>query len=107
MTMSALPSKPVSAVRTLFVALALAIVLVSAAQPKDATWQEEITSWRAQHAAVRLLQFGSMLRAPGSNFVLRGGLFGRGRGDETNLPPRRPPHPRARRLGGHAPPRTP
>jgi uncharacterized protein len=92
MPMSTLPSKPLSAVRTLFVALALAIVLVSAAQPKDAAWQEEITSWRAQHA-VELQKPDGWLALAGLEWLEPGDTsFGAAKDNKIHLPPSGPAH---------------
>jgi uncharacterized protein (DUF1684 family) len=92
MAMNTLPSKPVSAVRTLFVALALAIVLVSAAQPKDAAWQEEITSWRAQHA-VELQKPDGWLALAGLEWLEPGDTsFGAAKDNKIHLPPGGPAH---------------
>ena len=90
--MSTLPSKPLSAVRTLFVALALAIVLVSAAQPKDAAWQEEITSWRAQHS-VELQKPDGWLALAGLEWLEPGDTsFGAAKDNKIHLPPSGPAH---------------
>jgi len=92
MPMSTLPSKPLSAVRTLFVALALAIVLVSAAQPKDAAWQEEITSWRAQHS-VELQKPDGWLALAGLEWLEPGDTsFGAAKDNKIHLPPSGPAH---------------
>jgi uncharacterized protein len=92
MPMSTLPSKPLSAVRSLFVALALAIVLVSAAQPKDAAWQEEITSWRAQHA-VELQKPDGWLALAGLEWLEPGDTsFGAAKDNKIHLPPSGPAH---------------
>jgi len=92
MPMSTLPSKPLSAVRTLFAALALAIVLVSAAQPKDAAWQEEITSWRAQHA-VELQKPDGWLALAGLEWLEPGDTsFGAAKDNKIHLPPSGPAH---------------
>jgi len=90
--MSTLPSKPLSAVRTLFAALALAIVLVSAAQPKDAAWQEEITSWRAQHS-VELQKPDGWLALAGLEWLEPGDTsFGAAKDNKIHLPPSGPAH---------------
>jgi uncharacterized protein (DUF1684 family) len=92
MAMSTLPSKPVSALRTLFVALSLAILLVSAAQPKDASWQEEITSWRAQHA-VELQKPDGWLALAGLEWLEPGDTsFGAAKDNQIHLPPGGPAH---------------
>ncbi len=90
--MSTLPKKLISPVRTLFSGFGVAILFVSAAQPRDAGWQQEITAWRAQHA-VELLKPDGWLALAGLEWLEPGdNSFGAAKGNKIHLPPSGPAH---------------
>src|SRR5258708_23944050 len=76
------------------VLLVLAMLAASAAYAQDAGWQQEITTWRAQHA-VELQKPDGWLALPGLAWLEPGGnSFGAAQDNKIHLPSRRPPHPR-------------
>jgi uncharacterized protein (DUF1684 family) len=90
--MSTLPRKAASALRTLFVGLALAILLASSAQPREGGWQQEITTWRAQHA-VDLQKPDGWLALAGLEWLEPGdNSFGAAKDNKIHLPASAPAH---------------
>jgi uncharacterized protein len=90
--MSTLPRKPASALRTLFVGLALAVLLACSAQPRDAGWQQEIATWRAQHA-VDLQKPDGWLALAGLEWLEPGdNSFGAAKDNKIRLPASGPAH---------------
>jgi uncharacterized protein (DUF1684 family) len=90
--MSTLPRKPASALRTLFVGLALAILLAYSAQPREGGWQQEITTWRAQHA-VELQKPDGWLALAGLEWLEPGdNSFGAAKDNKIHLPASGPAH---------------
>src|SRR6266481_7915662 len=100
--MSTLPRTPASALRTLFVSLALAILLANAAQPRDAGWQQEIATWRAQHA-VDLQNPDGWLALAGLEWLEPGdNSFGAAKDNKIHLPASGPTHMGVLHLDGDA-----
>jgi uncharacterized protein (DUF1684 family) len=90
--MSTLPRKPASALRTSFVGLALAVLLAYSAQPREGGWQQEIATWRAQHA-VDLQKSDGWLALAGLEWLEPGdNSFGAAKDNKIHLPASGPAH---------------
>jgi uncharacterized protein len=90
--MSRLSGKSFSALVALFAGLVSTIVLASVAQSHDAGWQQEIATWRAEHA-VELQKPDGWLALAGLEWLDPGDTsFGSAKDNKIHLPPSGPAH---------------
>ncbi|HXN54152.1 MAG TPA: DUF1684 domain-containing protein [Candidatus Acidoferrum sp.] len=98
--MRTLPTKRLLTLRTLSSAFALVILLARAAQAQNAGWQQEITSWRSQHA-LELQKPDGWLTLAGLEWLEPGdNSFGSAKDNKVHLPSSGPGHLGVLRLDG-------